>query len=251
MLRASQVALARLYNHQDRIEAISHNVSNVNTVGYRAIDSKFQGNLERAIASSGQEAEGALSWPRVFTEGNLAQTGVWSDLAVSGNGFFAVTDAEGKTLYTRDGRLAVDGMGRLVTSTGGRVDLDWVGNPVDFSGRTLTVSRKGLVYINDATNGEVGKDPVAKLRVVTFERPENLWSESGLNFRETTRSGPPRQAEPDGRSLSVVQGALEASNVDYLTEMTELLMAQRLFQMTLRAVQQTGSMLELANNIRR
>ncbi len=285
MLESIGAAMERLITYQDKVEAIARNIANTGTFGYRSIDARFRSTFRHAFteaSASGSPAPsrapgdasgapsaagaisaaealdmGALALPRLQVEGQLVETGRNTDFALRGDGFFTVRAPDGQTFYTRDGRFSVDGEGRLVTDSGGLVELDWSGGEQDLTGKSFRIDRKGSLILDGQPAGPsggptgTGETVVARLRLATFDRPEGLKSEAGVNFAATAASGAARPATADGVKLEVIQGFLESSNVDVIGDMTDLLAAQRSYEMVLRAIQQTDAMMGLANNIRR
>jgi flagellar basal-body rod protein FlgF len=218
MENTTLVALSRQAALRRKMDVVANNFANMNTTGYKAERMLF---VEQLVAN--RDANGLRGDPlafvrdvatvRDFSQGHERETGNPLDLAIEGEGFFAVESPTGE-LYTRNGRFRIDENGQLVNEQGMPV-LTSNGGPIYFSATDtdITVSRDGVV---STENGEIGR-----LRVVRFENPNDLQVIGGL------MSSPDRPAEME--SVNLVQGMLEGSNVEPIVEMERMIRLHRAY----------------------
>ncbi|WP_027718830.1 flagellar hook-basal body protein [Desulfovirgula thermocuniculi] len=253
MLRAISTATAGLLAQQARVDAAAHNLANANTEGYKAQGVAFADLLYQQMGKEGiparREGEATppagsgayvAATPRDFSPGPLVQTGRPLDVAVSGPGMLRVSLPDGRYAYTRCGILAVDARGRLVTRQGYPLDPP-VNLPLDF--QSLTLNSNGLVTITTSN----GQQEAGRIVLYSFANPSGLLALGENLFLPTEASG---EAVADENS-TLVQGFLEASNVDLAGEMGGLLEAQRAYQLNARVIRAADEMWEMANSLRR
>lgn len=251
-----------LYAHQFRVDVIAHNLSNINTQSFKRsrillkdtsyLPFEFDlGELASEIGVEGQLTVGqgvqVAEAQRVWEQGVLAQTDQPLDLAVIGEGFFMARLPDGETAYVRGGPFAIDADGRLVTDAG-LVLLPEIQVPEDTI--EMRIDSGGCIFAipSDGTEGaELGT-----LTLARFANASGLQSLGGGLFLATEASGEAQVGAADSEGYGiVVSGALESSNVDMVEEMTQMLQAQRAYQITLKALQALDEMLGQANSIRR
>lgn len=255
MVDALYIAASGLMADQQQIDVISNNVANLQTPGFKGSRVAFSdvASATRAQVEQGQsvDATGAgsaiLTTQPSFSEGSLQQTGNTYDLAIHGPGFFEVTDADGNTLYTRDGQFHLDDQGHLVTATGLRVDTDLQVPP---DATNVKIDLQGNV---SATLGsDQGPTALGRLSLVTFPAPDGLRSVGTDAYAPTPQSGVPSVGHPgDDGFGQIQQGALEGSNVDMVSEMSALVIAQRAYQLNARLIQAADQILDTINNLQR
>jgi flagellar basal-body rod protein FlgG len=238
--------LARLLD----LDVVSHNLANVNTIGYKATRSNFQELLNQA--QSGPYAHGShlggtglAATQRFLQQGSLRLTGGPLDLAVSGEGLFAVTLPDGRRAYTRDGQFTLDANRRIVNANG--YPLVWQGTiPAD--ALQVQVTPEGQVFALQGQNW----NQVGTIQLTRFPNPQALESFGENLWIETPVSGAPISGAPAAAGNGkIVPGALEQSNVNLGNEMAQMVTLQRSFQMSLRSFQQTDQMLAQALQMRR
>jgi flagellar basal-body rod protein FlgG len=254
MIDALYIATSGLQSVQNQIDTLSNNLSNMQTPGFKAKRASF-GDIAvitpsqvQAGLTPGQAGAGAevLSTNAVFSQGQLKQTGNTWDLAIQGEGFFEVVDASGNHLYTRDGQLHVDSEGYVATADGSRL-AQQIQIPPDAT--NIQINQNGQVYAQ--VGGSHTQTLLGTLELSTFPSPEGLQSVGSNNFVPTQASGDPSVAKPNDSGMgAILQGSLEGSNVDMVSEMATLVIAQRAYQLNARVLQASDQILDTINNLR-
>lgn len=258
-MRALSIAATGMSAQQLNVEVIANNMANINTTSFKRSRAEFVDLLyqvERAAgapAAGGTEAvpEGALvglgvrasAIRNLHQQGALAQTGNSLDLAITGKGFFQVTGPDGETLYTRAAAFNRNATGKIVTADGYAVQPE-ITVPAEATG--ITVNGAGQVYAQLA--GETEQRLLGQLTVSSFVNEAGLTPLGGNLFRETTASGAAQVgvAGQDGRG-QIKQGYLESSNVDPVKEITELIAAQRSYEMNSKVIQAADDMMSVVS----
>jgi flagellar basal-body rod protein FlgG len=182
---------------------------------------------------------------RVFTTGEMTQTGEKLDVAIEGDGFFEVQMPDGTRAYTRDGALKMGSDGRITTSDG--LALQGGFQPVPAGTTSITISPDGEVTYD----GSSGRQSF-RVQIIRFTNPAGLESVGRNLYRETLASGPAEQGNPGENGFgTLAQGFLEMSNVKVVEEMVNLIMAQRAYEINSKAVQAADEMMQMSNNLRR
>ena len=260
MLRALYSAAAGMQSQQMNLDVISNNLANVNTTGYKKSKIEFQELLYQTTREPGSEQAAGNQLPtgiqvgqgsrpvatsRIFTTGDLTQTGAQLDVAVQGDGLFEVQMPDGTLAYTRDGAFKTDSTGRIVTSDG--LPLQGGFQPVPAGTTNITISATGLITYTGA-NGTTN----SQVQLVRFNNPAGLTSLGSNLYKETLASGTPELGNPGTAGFgSLNQGYLEMSNVKVVEEMVNLIMAQRAYEVNSKAVQAADEMMQQSNNLRR
>jgi flagellar basal-body rod protein FlgG len=271
MMRSLWTAASGMNAQQQNIDTISNNLANVNTVGHKKERLEFKSlmyqTMERAVLDEANNSNRpvnlqvghgvkASSSTRIFTQGSLNRTEFPLDFAITGNGFFVIDTGNDTTAYTRDGSFKVsagaDG-NSLVTSDGFFV-LGTNGERITFPAETLVdsvvVERDGIVT-SLGPDGEIIE--LGQIDIVQFPNPQGLEATGGNRFVQTSASGDPMQESAGEVNVtsSVIQGALEMSNVSVADEMINLIVAQRGYELNSRVITTSDEMLQLANNLKR
>jgi len=260
MLRALYSAAAGMQSQQMNLDVISNNLANVNTTGYKKSKIEFQELLYETSRAPGSEqgsgnqlptglqlGQGSrpVSTARVFTTGELSQTGERLDVAIQGDGFFEVQMPDGSLAYTRDGALKTASDGRIVTSDG--LPLQGGFQAVPAGTTNITIASDGTVTYTGA-NGNTS----FRVQLVRFNNEGGLQSLGGNLYKETLASGAPELGNPGESGFgSLQQGYLELSNVKVVEEMVNLIMAQRAYEVNSKAVQAADEMMQQSNNLKR
>jgi len=231
-------AAAGMAAQQARLDAIANDIANASTTGYKQVRTGFR-DLVSAQGRGAPAGSGAaaVDLGRSMRQGTLADVTDPLSLAIEGPGFFQVTMPDGSTGLTRDGSFRLDAQGRLVTASGAPLVP-----PVTVPGGTapdeVSIAQDGTVTHAGRTIGRVA--------VVEVPAPEGLLPVGDNVFAATTASSKAAAA----RSSQVRQGALEQSNVDMADAMTQMLEAQRSFDLASRVIKMQDQLLEIANGLR-
>lgn len=262
MMRSLWTAATGMTAQQTNIDVIAHNLANVNTVGFKASRADFQDLVYQTLREPGAAATEGTQVPtgvqvglgaryaavqRIFTPGDLRQTGNSLDLAIEGDGFFQVLLPDGRTAYTRDGALKLDGEGRIVNSDGHPLEPPIAIPP---EATHISVGADGTVSV--ALAGESEMQQLGQLSLAKFINPAGLTSMGRNLLLATAASGEPlvTTAGVDGVG-AIGQGLLELSNVNIIEEMVSMIVAQRAYEVNSKAIQVADEMLALANNLHR
>jgi flagellar hook protein FlgE len=282
MLGSFQTGVSGLQAFQKELEVIGNNIANVDTVGYKSSRMEFEDMLSFNMVSGTNPMQvgtgvaiAAIS--TAFTGGPINTTGITTDLAVNGEGFFVVRDvSSGATYVTRDGQFKRDATGYLITNNDMRVQGYTGAGPYTASspiGDILINDAAAIAALNDTTTpaptlaswsfdslGQVNarlSDQVsgvmAQVVLQSFSNPQGLMKQGNNLYSYTTTAGPLAVpvAPGTGGLGSINSGALEASNVDLATEMTEMITAQRAFQANAKIVTTTDEVLQDLVNLKR
>jgi len=261
MIKALNTAATGMAGQEENVNAISHNIANVNTTGFKKGRAEFDDLLYQTIEEPGART-GADSQHNVgiqigsgvkitavrkeFSQGMPQITNNPFDLMINGEGFFAIILPSGETRYTRDGAFNVNNQGIIVTARGYQL---FPGITVPNTAISVNISNAGVVeayFKNQIEPTVLGNIPLYR-----FTNPVGLKSEGGNLYRETSASGPAIQNVPGEENTGFIQqGALEASNVNIMNEMTDLIKAQRAFEMNSKVMGVADQMLQTINNIR-
>ena len=244
MLEGLYSAAAGMAAQQRRMEALSNDVANVNTNGYKRLRLGFRdlvyqqagGGAGAGVRTGSGSAAEVIG--RSFQPGALRQTGNQFDFAIQGPGFFQVQRPDGRLGLTRDGNFHLDVNRRLVTADGSLVQPG-VTIPAGVPTDKISVSADGEVLADG--------QPAGRIQVVNVSAPERLNPIGDNQFEVTPESGPAQAANGAG----LAQGVLEGSNVELSDAMVDMMDAQRSFTLASRAIQMQNDMMGIANQVKR
>ncbi len=254
-MRALFTAATGMTAQQLRLDAISNNLANVNTMGFKRSRAEFQDLFYETLRAPGATSSTGATLPtgvqvgsgvrlaamsRVHTQGDRVATQGEFDLAIEGEGFFQIEKPGGETLYTRDGTFKRDNEGNVVTTEGFRLLPNIQVSPDAIQ---VTVLRDGTVSVLE------GGSPVpidaGQIETAQFANPAGLRGVGGNLFAVTEASGDPQLGFPDEDGLgSIAQGFLESSNVNVAEELVSMILAQRSFELNSRVIQAGDEMLQ-------
>lgn len=266
MIRSLWSAASGMLAQQLNVDTISNNLANVNTAGFKKSRVEFQELFYETIRAAGatntagsrapsgiQVGHGVrpVATQRLFSPGNLQKTENHLDVAPQGDGFFMIQTGAGKTAYTRDGAFRLDKDGKLVNSQGYSV-LTQSGGQITIGNDAAEISIGVDGTISVLKAGSSAPANVGQIGLAKFLNPAGLNAMGGNVFEESNSSGPPQKGSPGTNGYgNVVQGFLEMSNVVVVEEMVSLIMAQRAYEISSKAIQSSDEMLQNANNLRR
>ena len=262
-MKALAIAATGMNAQQNNLEVIANNIANINTTGYKRARAEFsdllyqvdrtQGMPNRANASIVPEGVSiglgvkTSAVRNVHIQGGLTNTGNSFDLALSGKGWFQIEAADGSTLYSRSGAFNVNAEGQLVTIDGANV-IPAIAMPTDAV--EIIVNKSGQVFAR--RDGATELEPLGQIQLATFANEAGLAPLGDNLFQETAASGPPNIGMPgDPGFATIEQGYLENSNVDPVKEITDLISAQRAYEMNSKVIQAADEMAAVVSkNIR-
>ena len=260
MLRALRTAALGMSAQQTSVDNTANNLANANTTGFKKARVAFQDLLYQRVRAAGGEdgaapptslqlGHGALAVATVgtFTQGSLSETGNALDIAVNGEGFFPVQMPDGSRAYTRDGAFTMTADGLLITQSGFALDP---GVEIPADALDVQIQSDGTVRVR--LPGEEMPTEVGQIELARFQNPAGLRALGGNLFAPSEGSGEPIVAPPGEDGLGTVQqGFLEASNVDVVQEMVDLIASQRAYELNSKMVQAGEEMLQIANSVKR
>lgn len=263
MIRALFTAATGMISQQLNIDAIAHNLANVNTTGFKKSRVNFQDLLYTTIKPAGATTGTGTTIPegiqighgvrpstvaKLYTPGSMIQTGNETDLALEGQGFFEITLPDGTAAYTRDGSFRKSQDGTLVTADGYPL-VPGITIPQD--ALQVSIGVDGTVSVTIA--GQSAPTNLGQIQLTRFSNPSGLDARMGHNLvLETDASGPPLTDNPGENGMgNIAQGFLENSNVQVVEEILQMIIAQRAYEANSKVIQASDEMLQLANNIRR
>ncbi len=258
MLRTLWTSKTGMNANQERLDVISNNLANSTTTGYKKVEIGFKDLLSESLDRRGYPIYDKTSimgtgarttaWYRDSTQGNLQATEVATDFAIDGAGqYFRVTKNDGSKAYTRDGAFKIDSQGTLVTTTANKVDIEYVqgrneGNTV-FKDDTLMIDTEGNVYNKEGDTYNI----VGKINLYTAVG-DTAFNSTGDNLFLPSDDANITVVPAD--ETRIYQGYLEGSNVDVAQEMTDMIVTQRAFQLSSKALQTADDMWGMINNLR-
>jgi flagellar basal-body rod protein FlgG len=262
-MRALHTAATGMMAQELNVQVISNNIANMRTTGYKRQRAEFQDLLYEHVSRVGTQTSTqgnilpvgidlgggvkTVGTPRLMTQGTLAPTGNDFDVAIRGDGFFKVLLPDGTNTYTRDGSFQMDAQGRIVTPKGNVVQP---GITVPQNSTAITISPQGQVSAIVA--GSTTPSVLGQLTLTRFVNKAGLQPVGDNLFVETQASGPPQdgQANTDGYG-DLQQGNLEQANVEAVTEISDLIAAQRAYEMNAKVITAADQMLSTTSNMMR
>jgi flagellar basal-body rod protein FlgG len=253
------IAKTGLDAQQTQMAVITNNLANVNTNGFKRGRGVFADLLYQTVRQPGAQSSQDSQLPsglmlgtgvrpvateKLFTQGNIVQTGNNLDIALNGRGFFQVRLPDGTLAYTRDGALQLSAEGEVVTAQGYAVEP---GLTIPEEVQSLTIGADGTVSVLVA--GESSPTDLGQFQLADFINPGGLQPIGENLFLETASSGSPQPGTPGETGLgTLVQGALESSNVNVVEELVNMIETQRAYEMNSKAIQTTDEMLGFVTN---
>ena len=240
MLEGLYTAAAGMAAQEQRLDAVSNDIANVNTAGYKKVRVGFRDLIYQADGPTGvRTGAGAqlAQLGRGSQQGSLQQTGNPFDLAIQGAGYFQVRRADGQTVLTRNGSFGVDGRGRL-TNSNGELVVPGLTVPAGTDPSKVSIGSDGTVTVNARRIGQI--------QIFDVPAPNGLTPAGDNNYLPSAASGAVRRvANP-----TLTQGVLEGSHVDLADSMVDMMDSQRSYSMASKAIQMQDKMAEIANGLK-
>ncbi len=253
------VAKTGLDAQQTRMNVISNNLANVNTTGFKRDRAVFEDllyqNIRQAGGQTGADTQAAtgfqlgtgvrvMATEKIVAQGNMQTTENSLDIAIAGDGYFQVAQPDGTIAYTRDGNFNLDNAGQIVTGSG---QLLQPAITVPANASSVTIGQDGTVSVELQAGG--GAQVLGQLQMARFINAAGLQSMGQNLLKETPASGAPQVGNPGADGMGILmQGALEASNVNVVEEMVSMIETQRAYEINSKAISTVDGMLQYLNN---
>lgn len=260
MMRALYSAASGMEAQQFAMDTVSNNLANVNTTGFRRNEARFQDLVYQEMRAPGTPVGASVvpvgqdvglgvkvgSSEKIFTQGNLMQTGNPLDIAIQGDGFFQVTKPDGTTAYTRDGSFKRDANGAIVTADGYFLQPQIT---IPQNAQQLQIGEDGTV--SSLVPGSTQPQQLGQIQLARFVNPAGLSPVGGQNlYTQTGASGAPIVTQPGLNGAGTLQGGyLENSNVQVVQEIVNMITAQRAFEANSKTITAADQMLQTANQM--
>lgn len=261
-MRSLSIGATGMLAQQLNVEVISHNIANMNTTAYQRRRAEFQDLLyqnQRRVGSPSSDADTIVpsgvqiglgvktaAVYRITEQGNLALTENPLDLAINGNGYYQITLPNGQTAYTRAGSFQLDADGDMVTADGFEVQP---GLTIPQNAIAITINASGEVLVS--LDGQTQPQNVGQLELANFVNEAGLLAIGDNLFLETPASGAPITGTPGSIGFGQIQqGFLETSNVNVVDEITNLISAQRAYEMNSKVIETSDQMMQTISNLR-
>ena len=259
MLRAFSTAATGMSAQQMMVDVTANNLANINTTGFKRSQIDFQDLLYTKMKDSGTEVSSGIKSPggmeigsgvragstvKIFSNGELVNTTRPLDIAITGDGFLQVNMPDGSIRYTRDGALQVNANGELVTSMGYPIEP---AISIPTNATSVSIGKDGGINVTDDSGSQT---VVGTIQLAKFINPSGLSSEGDNLLAETEASGTPTTGTAGETGFGFIQsGFLEKSNVQMVTELVNLITAQRAYEVNSRAIKAGDEMLKNAIQI--
>lgn len=254
MIRSLSIAKTGLDAQQAQLDVVANNLANVGTTGFKRSRAVFEDLMYQNLRQSGGQTSDQTRMPsglqmgtgvrvvateRIHTQGNPTKTDNPKDVAINGGGFFQVLMPDGTAAYTRDGSFQSDSNGQLVTASGYPVQPAIT---LPQNALTITVGRDGTVSVTQP--GSAAGVQVGQIQLATFLNPTGLQSNGENLYVQTDASGAANQTTPGQNGAGVLnQGYVEASNVNVVEELVNMIQTQRAYEVNSKVVQTSDQML--------
>ena len=251
------VAKTGLDAQQTRMNVISNNLANVNTTGFKRDRAVFEDLLYQNVRQAGGQTDATSQAPtglmlgtgvrvvateKMHAQGNMVNSQNPLDVAIAGEGFFQIAQADGTIAYSRDGNFKLSSTGQLVTSNGALLQPAIT---VPTTASSITIGRDGTGSIELAAGGQ---QVLGQLQIARFVNPSGLQSMGQNLMKETPASGTPQVLKPGQTGAgTLMQGTLEASNVNVVEEMVNMIETQRAYEINSKAISAVDGMLKYIN----
>ena len=262
-MRALDTAATGMAAQDLKVQVIAGNIANMGTTGFKSQRAEFQDLIYEHVQRIGAQASDngnilpvgielgsgvkTVGTPRLMTQGSLVQTGKDYDIAIRGEGFFQITLPDGRTAYSRDGSFELDSQGRIVTAQGNVLSP---GLTIPQNATSVTVNAQGQVAAT--IPGTTAPTVVGQIQLAMFINKAGLQGIGDNLYLETPSSGTPQVGNPNQDSFgNLQQGNLEQANVEAVSEISDLIAAQRAYEMNAKVITATDQMLQSTSQMLR
>jgi flagellar basal-body rod protein FlgG len=262
-MRALHTAATGMMAQELNVQVISNNIANMRTTGYKRQRAEFQDLLYEQVNRVGTQTSSqntilpagielgsgvkTVGTPRLMTQGSMVQSGKNYDLAIRGEGFFKILLPDGRTSYTRDGSFELDAQGRLVTVQGNVLQPSIT---IPQNATSVTINSQGQVQVTQP--GTTTPNTVGQIELALFVNKAGLQSMGDNLYLETPASGQPQNGTPNVDGFgNLQQGYLEQANVEAVNEITDLIAAQRAYEMNAKVITAADQMLSSTSGMMR
>jgi len=255
MIRSLFIAKTGLDAQQTQLDVVANNLAIVGTAGFKKSRAVFEDLIYQTLRQPGAQSTQQTQLPtglqigtgvrpvateRIFTQGNLTQSGNQLDVAISGQGFLQVSMPDGTMAYTRDGSLHQDSQGQLVTSSGYPLSPSIT---IPANAQSVTIGSDGIVTVTQP--GQAAATQVGTIQLANFINPSGLEARGENLYVETSASGTPTTNAPGSNGLGTLkQGYVETSNVNVVEELVNMIQTQRAYEIDSKAIQTSDQMLQ-------
>jgi flagellar basal-body rod protein FlgG len=262
-MRALDTAATGMAAMDLQVQVIAGNLANMTTTGFKSQRAEFQDLMYEHVQRIGAQASDngnilpvgielgsgvkTVGTPRLMTQGTVSQTGNSLDVAIQGSGWFQILMPDGTFSYTRDGSFQMDNQGRIVTAEGNLVQPT-ITIPPNSAGLTINAQGQVSVTLPGSTTSSI----LGQLQITTFINDAGLQAQGSNLFVATPASGQPQNNTPGlNNSGTLLQGSLEQSNVSAVTEISNLIEAQRAYEMNSKVITAADQMLQTTAQLMR
>lgn len=262
MIRSLYTAASGMKGNQAYVDNISNNLANTSTVGFKKTKVEFEDLMYQTMREPGAENGDGTNSPvgiqvglgtrmvaasKIFEQGNLEQTGNPLDVAIQGDGFFQVRNSNGEIGYSRSGNFKLSAEGYLCTSQGQIVEPGIV---IPSEAQDLYIDTTGRVMAT-LESGQLPEE-LGQIELARFMNPAGLRAEGGNVYMPSLASGEPMVGQPGSDGFGELKNQfLEASNVQMVEEMIGMIIAQRAYEVSSKAITTSDDMLQTASNLKR
>jgi flagellar basal-body rod protein FlgG len=262
-MRALHTAATGMMAQELNVQVISNNIANMRTTGYKRQRAEFQDLLYEHVNRVGTQTSSqgnilpagielgsgvkTVGTPRLMTQGSLTQTGKDYDVAIRGEGFFKILMPDGRSAYSRDGSFELDAQGRLVTAAGNVLQP---GITIPQNATSVAINAQGQV--SATVPGSTTPSVVGQIELALFINKAGLQGIGDNLYLETPASGTPQNGTPASDGFgNLQQGNLEQANVEAVSEISDLIAAQRAYEMNAKVITAADQMLSATSNLMR
>ncbi|WP_407155501.1 flagellar basal-body rod protein FlgG [Bradyrhizobium sp. STM 3557] len=255
-MQALHTAATGMAAQELNVQVISNNIANLRTTGFKKQTAQFQDLIYEHVRRVGAQSSDqgtilpvgidlgggvkTVGTPRSMTQGTLSQTGNDLDLSITGEGFFKVLMPDGTFQYTRDGTFQMDNQGRIVTAQGNPIQPT-ITIPQNASGITVNAQGQVSVTLPGSTTSQI----IGQIQLTRFINKAGLQPVGSNQYTDTPSSGQPQDGVANAEGYgSITQGSLEQANVDVVSEMSELIAAQRAYEMNAKVITAADQMMQ-------